>query len=101
MSSFGKRLEKARKRRGWTQEELEARTGYSVRTISKWENDEEYPPKRVVVTGLAAELGVRMAWLERDEEPMFTGGEPLPIDDLEKAVRALQRRMDAWEEKKR
>ena len=40
---FGEKLQKLRKEKGMSQEELAARLHVSRQAVSKWENDQGYP----------------------------------------------------------
>ena len=55
-NGFGKRLQKLRKAKGLTQEELADRMGVSGQAVSKWENDLSYPDI-TIIPALAEVLG--------------------------------------------
>ena len=64
MPTVGERLREARRRKVWTQEDLERESGVPVVTISRIENDHhENQPRPSTVRRLAAALGVEPAWL--------------------------------------
>lgn len=59
--SLGARLRRARKERGWTQEQLAARAGTSQAVIQKIENGKSLRPRKIDV--IARVLEVDPAWL--------------------------------------
>lgn len=65
---LGARLEQARKRKVWTQEELAAAAGVPVVTISRIENGHTEEPRPSTTRKLAVALGVDPAWLLFGEE---------------------------------
>ncbi len=64
MDTIGKRLQTARDRRVWTQEDLAREAGVPVVTISRIENDRyEERPRQSTIQKLAGALKVDPAWL--------------------------------------
>ncbi len=64
MDSIGKRVQAARGRRVWTQEDLAREAGVPVVTISRIENDRyEERPRQSTIRKLANALSVDPAWL--------------------------------------
>lgn len=56
-------LKQAREAKGWTQEELEARSGVSQSTIVRCETDPDANPTVNIVNKLESALGVRRGTL--------------------------------------
>ncbi len=81
MDTIGKRLEAARGRRLWTQEELSKASEVPVVTISRIEND-RYRKRPYVATlrKLSDALGVQIEWL------VFGDEADRQIDDTGKAA---------------
>ena len=80
--TFGQRVEKIRKEKGLTQDELAKRVGYTSRsTISKIERDERDVP-RSAVTKLAEALEVKPSTLMGWEDETITANED--IDTISK-----------------
>lgn len=76
MDSFGKRLEKARKDKGYTQEDLANKLEKkNNKTISNWENDLSKPHADDLLL-LANLLGVSIDWLMKGEESVYIIKEP-------------------------
>jgi len=64
LDSIGKRLESARDRRLWTQEQLAQESTVPVVTISRIENDRySQRPRVATLRKLAEALGVQVEWL--------------------------------------
>ena len=79
--SLGKRIQRLRKAKGLTQEQLAGRLGVSPQAVSKWEND-NCSPDISLLAALAQELGVSTDALLRGEgEEAF---EPEVMDSTEK-----------------
>lgn len=69
---FGEKLQKLRKEKGMSQEELAVRLHVSRQAVSKWENDQGYPEtEKMLMIGNI--FSVTMDYLLKDE-----GGEQLP-----------------------
>lgn len=78
MTSIGERLEAARDRRLWTQEELAQKSSVPVVTISRIENDRySQRPRISTLRKLAEALSVPVEWL------VFGDGE---VDEAKKAA---------------
>ena len=56
---FGKRIQRARKARGLTQEELADRLGITAQAVSKWENGDSYPDI-ALIPAIASSLGMAL-----------------------------------------
>lgn len=64
MDTIGKRLQAARDRKVWTQEDLAGVSGVPVVTISRIENDRfEDRPRQSTIRKLATALAIDPAWL--------------------------------------
>lgn len=86
MMSFGEKLQKLRKARGWTQEELAQQAGVSRQSLSKWESDAALPDTARVII-LCDLFGVTADYLLRDQpqepippETILSEPEPAPAD---------------------
>ncbi len=66
--TLGEKLQKLRKARGWTQEELAEKVGVSRQSLSKWESDGALPDTANVI-GLADLFGVTTDYLLREPAP--------------------------------
>src|SRR5438874_619174 len=66
--TLGDRLTKARKIVSLSRAEMAAELGVSDQSIRDWEEDER-PPKAMVIKAWAIVTGVSVAWLEGREEP--------------------------------
>ena len=55
--TLGRKIQKIRKERGWTQEELASRVGVSAQAVSKWETDVSSPDISLL-RPLAEQFGV-------------------------------------------
>ena len=66
--TFGGKLQKLRKSRGWTQEELAGRVGVSRQALSKWESGAVQPDTEHVVK-LSDLFGVTTDYLLKAEQP--------------------------------
>ena len=64
--TFGEKLTKLRKARGWTQEELAEQAGVSRQSLSKWESDAALPDTARVII-LCDLFGVTADYLLRDK----------------------------------
>lgn len=64
--TLGEKLQKLRKARGWTQEELAEKVGVSRQSLSKWESDGALPDTANVIV-LADLFGVTTDYLLREE----------------------------------
>ena len=73
MDTIGDRLRFGRRRQGWTQADLAARSRVGVATIRRIELG-EVDPHPSTVRKLAAVLGVRVQWLAVGEAPMAEEG---------------------------
>ena len=63
---FGEKLQKLRKEKGMSQEELAARLHVSRQAVSKWENDQGYPEtEKMLMIGNI--FSVTMDYLLKDE----------------------------------
>lgn len=65
--TFGEKLQKLRKARAWTQEQLAERLGVSRQSLSKWESDAVLPDTANVIA-LADLFGVSMDYLLLNKE---------------------------------
>lgn len=74
--TLGEKLQKLRKARGWTQEELAEKVGVSRQSLSKWESDSALPDTANVIV-LADLFGVTTDYLLREASHSDT---PTPID---------------------
>ena len=63
--TLGEKLQKLRKARGWTQEQLAEKTGVSRQSLSKWESDGALPDTANVIA-LADLFGVTTDYLLRE-----------------------------------
>ncbi|MBR3764444.1 MAG: helix-turn-helix transcriptional regulator [Clostridia bacterium] len=64
--TLGEKLQRLRKARGWTQEQLAERAGVSRQSLSKWESDGALPDTANVIT-MADLFGVTTDYLLREE----------------------------------
>ncbi|MDP9359697.1 MAG: helix-turn-helix domain-containing protein [Chloroflexota bacterium] len=62
MATMGRRLKQARKRLGWTQPALAAKSGVGIATVRRIEQ-ETMEPRMATIRRLATTLQVREAWL--------------------------------------
>ncbi len=62
MATMGQRLKQARKRFGWTQDDLAATSGVGIATVRRIEQ-ETIEPRVTTIRRLATTLQVREAWL--------------------------------------
>ena len=62
--TFGEKLQKLRKARGWTQEELAQQAGVSRQSLSQWESDAAMPDTANVIA-LSDLFGVSTDYLLR------------------------------------
>ena len=65
--TLGEKLQKLRKARGWTQEELSEKIGVSRQSLSKWESDGALPDTANIIL-LADLFGVTTDYLLREAE---------------------------------
>ena len=65
--TLGEKLQKLRKARGWTQEELSEKVGVSRQSLSKWESDGALPDTANIIL-LADLFGVTTDYLLREAE---------------------------------
>ena len=86
--TFGEKLQKLRKARGWTQEELAQQAGVSRQSLSKWESDAALPDTANVVA-LSDLFGVSTDYLLREAASGTTEATPVPA-----APAAPSKRMD-------
>lgn len=63
--TLGAKLQRLRKARGWTQEQLAEKTGVSRQSLSKWESDAALPDTANIIA-LADLFGVTTDYLLRD-----------------------------------
>lgn len=95
LNSFGKRLERALRRRGMSKTDLGERLGIALSTISRWVSEvNPSTPHPSTLKKIADELGVRQNWLDtgeepeepslvlREEEPQFHVSKPSERDQL-------------------
>ena len=75
--TFGEKLQKLRKARGWTQEELAQQAGVSRQSLSKWESDAALPDTANVVV-LSDLFGVSTDYLLREAASGTTEATPVP-----------------------
>jgi transcriptional regulator with XRE-family HTH domain len=76
--SFGERLGRLRRAKGWKQAALAARIGVSVQQVSKYERG-VYEPKLAVLVCMAQVLGRSIDYLLTGQEP---SSEPDPLRAL-------------------
>lgn len=76
--TLGEKLQKLRKARGWTQEELAAQVGVSRQSLSKWESDGALPETANIIV-LADLFGVTTDYLLREGEQPASTEEPVPV----------------------
>lgn len=74
--TFGEKLTKLRKARGWTQEELAEQAGVSRQSLSKWESDAALPDTARVII-LCDLFGITADYLLRDK-PQEAASASLP-----------------------
>ena len=75
--TLGEKLQKLRKTRGWTQEELAEQVGVSRQSLSKWESDGALPDTANIIV-LADLFGVTTDYLLRAGERAASAKEPVP-----------------------
>ena len=75
--TLGEKLQRLRKARGWTQEQLAERAGVSRQSLSKWESDGALPDTANVIT-MADLFGVTTDYLLRED-----GAAPDPAQQAE------------------
>ena len=89
MTTLGKKIQKLRKEKGWTQEELAGRVGVSAQAVSKWETDVSSPDISLL-RPLAELLGVTVDQLldleEKEEGPMVRMTAPEKRKSLDELV---------------
>lgn len=66
--SFGKKLKNLRENKNLTQEQLAVKIGVSLKTVSRYENDESKPRYRKVYDKIADVLDTDYNYLVTDEE---------------------------------
>lgn len=76
--TLGEKLQKLRKARGWTQEELAAQVGVSRQSLSKWESDGALPDTTNVLL-LADLFGVTTDYLLRPAEAVQAEPAAVPV----------------------
>lgn len=75
--TLGEKLQKLRKARAWTQEELAEQVGVSRQSLSKWESDGALPDTANIIL-LADLFGVTTDYLLRDGEEVASADLPHP-----------------------
>lgn len=73
--TLGEKMQKLRKARSWTQEELAEKVGVSRQSLSKWESDGALPDTANIIV-LADLFGVTTDYLLRSGEDMPAAEEP-------------------------
>ena len=66
--TFGEKLQKARKEKGFTQAEIAKKAGLGLKTITNYEKGTTYPQNRNVYRILAEILGVDTAYLHNEND---------------------------------
>lgn len=84
--SFGETLQKLRKQKGWSQEELAERLELTRQTVSKWELEQSTPDLDYIVA-LSDLFQVSTDYLIRGEEPAAEKQETAPAVNAESTDR--------------
>lgn len=87
--TFGARLAALRQARGWTQAELAARLGSTVKMVTYYEREVANPTARTVAK-LAAAFGLEPAALFEDRPARRSAAKPGPPSQLEQRIAALR-----------
>ncbi|QGQ93895.1 XRE family transcriptional regulator [Paenibacillus psychroresistens] len=66
---FGEKLKNERKNKGWSQEELAEKLFVSRQSVSKWENDQNYPSIEIIIK-VSDLFGVTIDELLRSDEEL-------------------------------
>ncbi|NBD25132.1 helix-turn-helix domain-containing protein [Paenibacillus glycinis] len=66
---FGEKLKGERKRKGWSQEELAEKLHVSRQSVSKWENNQNYPSIEIIIN-VSDLFGVTIDELLRSDEEL-------------------------------
>ena len=108
--TIGQRIQRLRKEKGLTQEQLASKITISPQAVSKWENDASYPDITLLIQ-LADILGITVDELlgkEKEEHPFLKKEEPIKAevvdedddddddDDDEKEIRKHRRGDGSW-----
>jgi transcriptional regulator with XRE-family HTH domain len=87
VKTLGERVKYARELRGWSQNQLDKRAGFSVGRVSRIERNERAPSADTLAK-LAATLGVRADWILSGLPPMEAASvEPDPVPNRAEAAR--------------
>lgn len=70
--TFGEKIEKLRKEKGLSQENLAKAIGTARRTIIGWESEGRYPRRQEMYEKLADALGCSASYLRGEEESFIT-----------------------------
>lgn len=73
VKTLGDRIREARKKKGWTQEDLAKAAGATQSAIGNVESDARRNPR--ILLGVAAALGRRPQWLLNEDGPEFDDGQ--------------------------
>jgi transcriptional regulator with XRE-family HTH domain len=93
-ATFGEKLKKLRKERGWSQDELGQQVGIHGRHVGKYEIGRAMPNAETVVT-IARVLGVSIDYLLRDDlDEGSTPGATLRDQDLLRQFEAVEKMAD-------
>ena len=107
--NIGKFIQKKRREKNLTQEQLAERLGISNKTISKWENGKSLPDYSII-SPLCEELGVTISELLCGNEKEDTKNNDISYDErdvnknhLKSAddIKLLLYRMNQWDEEKK
>lgn len=67
--NFGEKLKSERKNRGWSQEELAEKLFVSRQSVSKWENNQNYPSIEIIIK-VSDLFGITIDELLRSDEEL-------------------------------
>lgn len=91
--TLGRKIQKMRKEKGWTQEELANRVGVSAQAVSKWETDVSSPDISLL-RPLAEKFGVSVDELLNMEETMAQPVVQMVAPEKRKSLNELVLRMN-------
>lgn len=87
--TLGEKLQKLRKARAWTQEELAEQVGVSRQSLSKWESDGALPDTANIIL-LADLFGVTTDYLLRDAEAAPAPAAPVEAAAVPQVIQLIQ-----------
>lgn len=87
--TLGEKLQKLRKARAWTQEELAELVGVSRQSLSKWESDGALPDTANIIL-LADLFGVTTDYLLRDAEAAPAPAAPVEAAAVPQVIQLIQ-----------